>query len=645
MSSAADGPDFLKSCRKVICFEQPRPMSDRKHRLVYAKDQVDLPEALITKGGYVFLIRHVWIILFGIFAGVISDARAETAHFAIIGQPKHASSFTHFDYAYADAPKGGTIRQGSRVTFDTTNGMRFPGKMPNELVYIYDSLMVRAEDEPASFYGLLAKNLSVSQDYSKISFELHSAARWHDGTPLTARDVVFTFKTLAKYGLPGYRSILKDVEITSPSVNEVDFESADADWRLFELISTFPIFQYEFWKERDVSQRTLDVPTGSGPYTITKLDYNKQTVLERVPDYWAEGLPVNTGRWNFDQIITDYYSDSNVLVEAMRAGQIDVNREWSPSSWLHGYDGPALREGRIKKSSFVNPRGAYYEALVFNLRHAPLNDRRVRKALSAVFDAAYVREAFYGNLFQAPVGHFAGTILAPTREISEVEQRLLEPFEAELPVGALDDPQPPRFDQMSVRQRTRLADELLDDAGYVVRNGIRINEKTGEELSLTYVGANASDRNVMLYYAHALGLLGITLDVLYFDYAVGRRMILNHEWDITSMGGRTRFPPGSDERFYWHSERAHVPGYALAGAENSALDRSIEVMTSSKNQEEVVSAAKMFSRVLGWERYLLKIAQNDKVWIIHKKSVGFPEVFVPGDFHYLSTLYKEKLGK
>lgn len=630
------------------CFEKFCPTSRTVARQRFLPPGVNsgARDMLRSIGFFRIFFRHlqgfVLLAVFGLAAAQMSLA-SETAHVALIGQTKHGSTLSHFDYADPDAPKGGTVRQGTRVTFDTTNGMRFPGKMPNELTYIYDTLMVRAEDEPASFYGLLAERLDVAPDYSRIAFQIRETARWHDGTALTAFDVKFTFETVAQHGLPGYRSLLEDVQIIAPSAHQIIFEAESADWRLFELVASFPIFQASFWQSRDVSQMTLDQPVGSGPYKIARLDLNTQTILERVPDYWAVDLPVNQGRWNFDRIITDYYFDTDTMVEALRGGQIDVNREWNPSEWLKGYDGPALRDGRIVKRAVTNPRGARYESLVFNLRRPPLDDRRVRTALSAVFDGDFVRDSFYGGLFTPPMGHFSGTKLAPVGPVTEGERALLDPFRNALPEGIFDTAQPPDFHDLSQRERLRIADQLLQEAGYVIRDGVRVNAATNEPLALEFVGANASDRDVLQYYAFALSGLGITLDVRYFDYVLGSRMILNHEWDITSLGGRTRYPPGSDERLLWHSERARVPGYALAGAEDPALDLSIEKMTSAANEEDLVSAARAFSRVLGWQRYMLDIAQIDQIWFVHRKEIGFPENFVPGDFHYLSTLFKQSV--
>ena len=580
--------------------------------------------------------------LFVVMVCCLATARAgfaETVSFALVGEPKYPRDFEHFDYVEPDAPKGGTLRQGTRVSFDTTNGMRFPGKMANELDYIYDTLMVRAEDEPASFYGLLARDVHATADFSRVTYDLQEDATWHDGTRLTARDVVFTFRTVAKHGLPTYREILDGVEIKALSDTVVTFEAESADWRLLEFTATFPVFQADFWENRDVSKTTLDVPIGSGPYRVAKLDHNIQTVLERVPDYWGVDLPVNRGRWNFDQIVTDYYKDVSILVEAMRAGRIDGNREWSPLSWLQKYEGPALEEGRIVKRAFDNPRGASYEALVFNLRRPPLDDLRVRTALTLVFDSAFVRESFSGGLMTAPKAHFAGTIFAPEQFLTDGEAELLAPFREILPPGLFNAPQPPDFGDLSARERIGLADRLLQDAGYVMNRGVRVNAQTGEALVLNHVGANASSRSVLNYYASVLDTIGVKLEVSYSDYVTASRMILNHEWDITSMGGRTRFPPGAEERAFWHSERALIPGYALAGAQDPALDAAIDQMTQSTGFEEMQAAARAFSRVLAWQRYLLPFWQNDQIWIAHRAQIGFPSRFSPGNFHYISSLF------
>lgn len=570
-------------------------------------------------------------------------AEHSTPAVSLFGTPKHGQSLEYFDYVNPDAPKGGTLRQGSRVSFDTTNGMRFPGKMPNELDFIYDTLMVRAEDEPAAFYGLLAKAIEFQDGFRRASFQLRPEARWHDGTQLTSDDVAFTFESLRREGLPAYRALLNGIEITTPDQYRITFDGGQSsDWRVFELVATFPIFQKAFWERRDVSKMTLDVPVGSGPYRVQSFDHNRQVTLSRVPDYWGLDLPVNRGRWNFEKVVTDYYSDSAVLIEAMRAGLIDVNREYSASNWLNAYNGRALRSGKIEKSAFPHPLGASYDAIVFNLRRPPLDDRRVRRALSIVFDGSYVRESFYGGLYDRPRGPYAGTPLMPTGPAVSLEKEMLEPYRASLPIGLFDQPMPATLEDASERHRLRTADKLLTEAGLPVRNGQRIHAATGEPIIFQHVGANSSSRSVMLHFAEELKSLGIELEVRYYEYVVGRRLILDHDWDMTTMGGHSVFPPGSNERVFWHSETADEPGYALAGAKDPSLDHTIERMSSGESYTEIVSAAKAFARILNWQHYLLPIAESDKIWIAHSSEVAFPENFAARGFHFISALWMKR---
>lgn len=568
------------------------------------------------------------------------SAWADTPSFSLVGEPQRASDFEYFEYVNPNAPKGGKVVQGSRVTFDTTNGMRFPGKMANELDYIYDTLMVRAEDEPASFYGLLAADVSFTEDFSEVRFQLRPEARWHDGSALTAHDVAFTFQTVAEHGLPSYRSALDGAEIRAVSDSEVVFLASGAsDWRMLQFISTFPIFQKSFWETRDVSEATLDVPVGSGPYRVGRFEPNFKVILERVPDYWAADLPVNRGRWNFDQIVTDYFADATIMVEAVRAGEIDVNREYSAANWLNRYDGPALEDGRLVKSSLVRPGGASMSTLVFNLRRPPLDDLRVRRAISVIFDSEFVRDSFSGGLFSTPEEYYSGTRFMPQGAPTERETALLAPFADGLPDGVFEAGSAPSFVGMSKRERLRLANELLEEAGYVISDGRRVNAETGEPLELEYVGANSSSRSTLVYFADALSEIGVSLDVQYFEYITGSRKILAHEWDLTSMGFSTKFPPGQDERLFWHSEKAGEPGYALAGAEDPALDAAIEAMSSSTTTEGIDAAAKAFARVLSWQRYMIPISQSDQVWIAHKPEVELPENYVVRGFHYISGLW------
>ncbi|MEL7348441.1 MAG: ABC transporter substrate-binding protein, partial [Pseudomonadota bacterium] len=320
-----------------------------------------------------------------------ATAGARGHGFALFSELKHGPDFEHFDYVNPAAPKGGTIRQGSLLPFNSTNVMRFPGNTPNELSLTFDSLMVRAQDEPAAFYGLLAEHVEIEPAFAAVRFRLREEARWHDGTPVTAADVAFTFTTLREHGLPGHQSVLRGVRIDVIDERVVEFSPAQpADWRYVELVATFPIQSAAFWRAREVGETTLDVPLGSGPYRLVSVEVNQRTVLSRDPAYWAAALAVNRGRWNVDRIETLYFRERNAKIEALRAGLLDIAREFNAASWARDYDGPRLARGELVRTIHRERSPGTLAALLFNLRRPPLDDRRVRAALACAFDAHWV---------------------------------------------------------------------------------------------------------------------------------------------------------------------------------------------------------------------------------------------------------------
>ncbi|MEM9782828.1 MAG: extracellular solute-binding protein, partial [Pseudomonadota bacterium] len=387
--------------------------------------------------------------------------------FALHSRLERSPDFERFDYVNPDPVVGGTLRQGSTITFNTTNRMRFPGKAPNELEFVHDTLMVRALDEAASFYGLLAESVEVAPDYATARFTLRAEARWHDGTPVTAEDVAFTFETLRQHGLPLYRTTLEPVEITVEGPRTIRFTAPGAgDWRYLELVATFPIHPAHFWRDRDLSRSTLDVPLGSGPYRVAEFEPNRRVVLERVEDYWGRDLPVTRGLWNFDRLETLYFRDQTVLIEAVKSGYLDIKREINAGYWAKLYDGPALAEGRLVKSTFPDRQGGRLAALVFNLRRPPLDDPRIREALTLAFDGAWTRETLFNGLYEAPGPLYGPTALSAEGSASPAERALLAPFLDDLPAGLLEAPNPPE-ERATLDRRTRLrrADTLLRDAG------------------------------------------------------------------------------------------------------------------------------------------------------------------------------------
>ncbi|MEM6973841.1 MAG: extracellular solute-binding protein [Pseudomonadota bacterium] len=556
------------------------------------------------------------------------------------GDLKYPKTFLFFDYVNPEAPKAGTLNLGTMLTFNSTNMMRFPGNTPNEFAYLYDRLMTKAADESGSYYGLLAERAEMTGDGSTLRFALRKGARWHDGTPITAADVVFTFETLGREGLPVYRSILEGVSLSARGSRVIEVTTTrPQDRRFIGLVATFPIHPAHVWSARDLSALTLEPPLGSGPYRLASMALNQRLVLERVPDYWGRSLPVNRGRWNFDRIEVLYFRDRAPIVEALKAGRLNLHREYDATNWAERYDGPAFVAGDLVKTEY--PTTGRLDALVFNLRRAPLDDVRVREALTLAFDREWARETFFAGLYPPPGSLYGKGSLAAVGAPGPGERAILEPFRAELPAGLFDAAAPPDMAAQSRRQRLARADALLVEAGFVVRDGVRVKAENNTPLRFSFVGGATGIERTLGAFRQSLQRLGITLDIRLMDYVTLRKAMLSHQFDIAQSGFTPSFPPGTEERLGWHSERAGTEGYGLAGAVDPVLDAAIEAMSDSNDPDRVIAGARAFDRVMRWRRYLLPLWQRSGAWIAHDRRIAFPDGYSPGRGLPISTLWWE----
>lgn len=316
------------------------------------------------------------------------------------GQPRYSADFTHFDYANPDAPKGGTVRLAATGTFDSFNPYIVKGNSADGLGLLFDTLTEQSLDEPFTEYGLLADRIELAKDRSSMSFHLRKEARFHDGSPVTAQDVAFTFKTLLAQGNPHYAQYYADVE----RVDVVDTQTVtfvfkpQSSQELPLILGQLPVLSEASWQGRDFSASSLDIPMGSGPYRIGEFKAGQRLTFVRDPGYWGRDLPVNTGRHNFDSIIYDYYRDLTVTLEAFKAGEYDFRQEYNSKQWATGYTGPAVEAGLIRTENIPHKLSQGMQAFVFNTRRAIFADPLVRQALNFAFDFEWSnKNLFYGQ--------------------------------------------------------------------------------------------------------------------------------------------------------------------------------------------------------------------------------------------------------
>lgn len=528
----------------------------------------------------------------------------------LLGEPKYPAGFKHFDYVNPEAPKGGLVRLGAQGTFDSFNivvaGVK--GQPEQGLGRVYETLTTSSLDEPSSAYGLLAEAFSYPEDYSSVTFRLRPEARWHDGKPVTADDVIFSFNAL-KENSPFYGSYYANVsKVEKLGEREVKFTFNEKGNReLPQIMGQLIVLPKHWWegtgpdgKKRDITQTTLEPPLGSGPYRLKSFEPGRSATYERVKDYWGKDLNVNVGENNFDEIRYEYYRDATVLLEAFKGDQIDFRTENSARNWATGYDFPARKEGRVVLEEFPYRATGVMQAFVPNMRRDKFKDQRVRRALNLAFPFEELnRTIFYGQ-YERPSSYFYGLELASSGLPEGKELEILESVRDKIPAEVFTKPykNPINDSAETIRSNLREADRLLREAGWEIKGGRRVNAK-GEPLTIELLGNSPNDERIFLPYKAALDRLGIATTVRIVDDVQYTNRTRSFDYDIVTGLWPQSLSPGNEQREYWGSQAAQREGSQnLAGISDPGVDALIEKVIFAKDREELVAATKALDRVL-----------------------------------------------
>ncbi|HWM30233.1 MAG TPA: extracellular solute-binding protein [Methyloceanibacter sp.] len=542
-------------------------------------------------------------------------AASERKHgLSAFGDLAYPADFEHFAYADPDAPKGGTfslVGWGGVTTFNSLNNYILKGDAAQGLELLFDSLMTRAADEPDALYNLVAESTEVADDGMSVTFYLRPEAKFSDGTPLTAEDVAFSFDTLKEKGHPIYHQMLQDVvsaETLDPATVRYTFKG-ELVRDLPLIVAGLPIFSKAYYTKKPFDQTTLEAPLGSGPYLVDRMAQGRTIVYRRNPDYWAKDLPANRGRWNFDRIRYEYFRDRTAGMEAFKAGFYDFREEFTSKVWATEYDFPAIRDGRVKKEVLLDETPSGTQGFFLNTRRDHLKDPRVRKALDLAFDFEWTnRNVFYG-LYQRTESFFENSPMKAEGEPSEAEKALLGELGvpvAEETLGAVY--LPPKSDGSGADRKLLLeAGKLLDEAGWTIKNGMRVNDK-GEPFELEILTFEPSFERLTAPYVKNLKLLGIDARIRMVDPAQYQQRLKNFDFDVTTERYVMRNTPGVELRSYFGSDAAAIDGSLnLAGISDPAVDALIERILAAKSRDELETAARALDRVL----------RNGHYWVPH----------------------------
>ncbi len=562
-----------------------------------------------------------------LFALAIAPAAASDKKHGLsaFGDLAYPANFEHFAYADPNAPKGGTfslIGWGGVTTFNSLNNFILKGDAAQGLELLFDSLMVPAADEPDAVYGLVAESAEVADDGKSVTFYLRPEAKFADGTKLTADDVVFSFDTLKTKGHPLYHQTLQDVikaEALDPHTVRYSF-TGDLVRDLPLTVATLPIFSKAYYANRAFDETTLDPPLASGPYLVDQVAQGRSIVYRRNPDYWAKDLPVNRGRWNFDKIRFEYFRDRTPAMEAFKAGAYDFREEFTSKVWATEYNFPAIRSGRVKTETLADETPSGTQGFFINTRREELKDPRVREALDLAFDFEWSnRNMFYG-LYTRTQSFFENSAMKAEGEPSEAERTLMTGLGVPVADEALGTAYLPAKSDGSGQDRNLLqkAGKLLDEAGWTVKNGMRVNAK-GEPLKLEILMFEQAFERIAAPYVKNLKLLGIDASIRMVDAAQYQQRLKDFDFDVTTQRYVMRNTPGVELRSYFGSAAAKMSGSLnLAGISDPAVDTLVERVIAAKSRDELNTAARALDRVLRaghyWVPHWYKASNNIAYW-------------------------------
>ncbi|HCQ71075.1 MAG: hypothetical protein CL570_05645 [Alphaproteobacteria bacterium] len=529
---------------------------------------------------------------------------------AMHGQAKYQKGFKHFDYVNPDAPKGGVLKLAGAETFDTFNAYTTKGIAAAGLNLLYVSLLEKSQDEAFAMYQALAESFEVADDRSAITFKLRQDAMWSDGKPITADDVVWTFNTLISEGIPAYRAYyahVAGVEALDERTVKFTFDvTGNAELPL--IVGELTILPKHYWADKDFTATTLEKPVTSGPYRIGDFTQGRTITYERVADWWGADLPVYKGRYNFDEIVYEYYRDQDVSLQAFFSGEFDFRQEYTAKLWATGYDVPAVKKGNIVKKLIDNDLPQGMQGFVLNLRRPIFQDKAVRKAMNYAFDFEWSNKQFAYDAYTRSRSYFSNSEMESTGLPEGRELEILEPFRDQLPAAVFTQAfEVPASDGTGKnRSNLRVAALLLDEAGYVVGDdGIRVHRETGERLSFEFLVANTNAAFERWFgpYKKNLQRIGIEGNMKIVDASQYVNRIIAFDYDMIVQNWGQSLSPGNEQREYWGSDRAEASGSRnYIGLKDPVVDALIEEIVSAPTREELVVRCRALDRVLqhGW---------------------------------------------
>ncbi|CAM3332757.1 extracellular solute-binding protein [Helicobacter labetoulli] len=563
----------------------------------------------------------------------------QTYALSIYGNPKYPKNFTHFDYVNPNAPKGGTLKSFALGTFDSLNPFIQKGNPAAELsTLVYNTLTIQSLDEPFSEYALVAKSMTQGRDF--IIFHLNQKARFSDGTPILAKDVVFSFETLLQKGKIDFKRYYADVKSVK-ALNDLEvifYFKTDSNKELPLILGQIPILPSHIYLKdgkNTFGENPLQIPVGSGAYRVKKFDLGRSITYERNPNYWAKDHPTQKGMYNFDEVIVEYYKDSAVAQTAFMAGEYDYRIETSAKVWANDYEGRAKREGKIILQSFKHQLPSTLQGFFFNTRKPIFADKRVREAIFYAFDFEWSNKNLFFNQYERTTHIFHNSPFASSALPQRKELEILLPYKDKLDSRIFTQPyivpitNGEKKRGENLRENLKYARDLLESAGFYVKNGT-LYTPTHQPFSFEILISYEAFERICLPFAKNLKKLGIEAKIRKVDDSQYINRVRNFEYDIViELLGQSLFP-GNEQNYYWNSQVANTKGSKnFAGVQDSVVDELITKLLNATSQEERIAIGKALDRVLLWGFYVLPHFNLPAFRIAYWRNIAMPSQIPP----------------
>ena len=575
-------------------------------------------------------------------------------YLALYGSPKYGDNFAHFAYASPRAEKGGRLVMPVYGNFDNFNPYIFKGIASGEAAGLStDTLGIVPVDDTTTVYPLIAKAFELPEDKSYAGFILDERARFHDGSPITADDVIFSFKALTENGSPLYKVYYGDVESAEklgPHHVRFHFKKGRNNKELPLILAQLPVFSAAYWADKDFSKPELKPQLGNGPYKIGKFSPNKYIVLNRVKDYWAADLPSRKGFFNFDEIRLDYYQDTTITLQALFAGNVDLREEYIAKIWKTGYDNDLVKKGVIIKEEFPPRQTATLQNFGFNLRRPQFADKRVRRAIGLAFNFEWANERLFYNQYERLFSYYSNSGMEATGLPQGKELQILNKYRKELPESVFTTaPQNPvHGDYLSTREHLRRAVGLLREAGYDFVDGKMTNLKTGQPLEFEILSNSANGSaftRVMLPFINNLKKIGIKAVFRNVEVSVFKNRLDNFDFDMAILSFPMSQMPGNEQKEMWGSAAADIRGsFNLLGVKNPVGDKLIDEMVAADDKEDYIAHIKALDRVLLDGCYMIPQWYAPRQRAAYRDKFVHPETDLPVGFQpFTWWIKKDKL--